>query len=105
MNYFEEVMSECGYTPMTSFWNDFSIADKFGIDAIKDMFNRAFEEWKNDVEYVTELVLVLNHKIWFWYETDEAKAKVYNDLWIRADAWCCENFTGADADYYYNVTD
>lgn len=25
---------------------DFSIADVFGVDAIKDTYSRAFEEWK-----------------------------------------------------------
>ena len=25
-----------GYKPITTFWQDFSIADKFGLDAVKD---------------------------------------------------------------------
>ena len=37
---------EYGYEPITSFWEDFSIADKFGIKAVKDTYNRAFKEWK-----------------------------------------------------------
>ena len=105
MNYFEAVMSECGYKPMTTFWMDFSIADKFGIDAIKDTFNRAFEEWKTDVKYLTELVMVLNHKIWYWYEKNDAYGRVYNELWQQADQWCNENLTGEDADYYFQTTD
>ena len=28
----------CGYKPFTTFWDDFSIAEKFGKDAIKDTF-------------------------------------------------------------------
>lgn len=38
----------CGYKPFTTFWDDFSIADNFGIDAICDTYNRAFQEWKTD---------------------------------------------------------
>lgn len=30
-----------GYVPKTTFWLDFSIADKFGLNAIKDTYNRA----------------------------------------------------------------
>jgi len=105
MNYFEAVMEECGYKPMTTFWMDFTIADKFGINAIKDTFQRAFEGWKYDVKYLTELVMVLNHKIWYWYKKDEAKAKVYDELWREADVWCSENLTGEDADYYFQTTD
>ena len=59
-------MIENGYQPKTTFWMDFSIADKFGIAAIKDTYNRAFKEWKNNHVYLTELVMVLNHKIWQW---------------------------------------
>ena len=32
----------------TTFKNDFTIADKFGASAVKDTFNRAFNEWKNN---------------------------------------------------------
>lgn len=69
------------YQPKTTFWMGFSIADQFGIATIKDIYNRAFKEWKNNHVYLTELVMVLNHKIWQWYEKDEAIARVYNDLW------------------------
>lgn len=61
---FREFMQENGYELQTTFWNDFSIADRFGLSAVQDTFNRAFEEWKEDYKYLTELVLVLNHKIW-----------------------------------------
>lgn len=105
MNYFEAVMQECGYTPKTTFWDDFSIADKFGISAIKDTYKRAFEEWKNNIVYLTELVMVLNHKIWYWYEKNDDIAKVYDELWREADEWCGENLDGEDADYYYTTTD
>ena len=53
----------CGYTQITTFFEDFSIADHFGIAAIRDTYKRAFNEWKNDYKYLTELVLVLNWKI------------------------------------------
>ena len=57
-----------GYKPLTTFWSDFSMAEQFGIEAVKDTFKRAFEEWKGDYKFLTELVMVLNHKIWQWYE-------------------------------------
>ena len=36
----DETMSIIGYEPKTTFWMDFSIADKFGIEAIVDTFNQ-----------------------------------------------------------------
>lgn len=34
------VESELGYKPITTFWEDFSIADKFGNEAVNDTFKR-----------------------------------------------------------------
>ena len=66
-----------GYEPQTTFWEDFSIADKFGKDAVQDTYNRAFADWKSNVVYLTEMVLVLNHKIWQHYtHNDELAALI-----------------------------
>ena len=94
-----------GYEPKTTFWQDFSIADAFGPDAVQDTFNRAFDEWKTDYIYLTELVLVLNHKIWQHYEKNEPLAKLYNALWETADNYACDNLKGEEQTYFYNVTD
>jgi hypothetical protein len=94
-----------GYKPKTTFWLDFTIADNFGPDAVKDTYNRAFEEWKTDHVYLTELVMVLNWKIWQHYEHNDELAKLYNDLWAAADSWAVENLTGAELDYFYTTTD
>ena len=99
------IESITGYKPITTFWDDFSIADKFGIEAIKDTYNRAFKEWKHDYKYLTELVMVLNHKIWQWYETNDNYAKLYNTLWEQADTYAIENLKGEELSYYYEVTD
>ena len=57
------IESQCGYKPITTFWQDFSIADNFGVKAVKDTYKRAFSEWKTNYKYLTELVMVLNWKI------------------------------------------
>lgn len=87
------------------FWKDFTIADRFGVSAIKDTYERAFEGWKDNVEYYASLVMTLNHKIWEWYEKDEAVAKLYNELWMRADDYGRDNFKGKEAEYYFNFLD
>ena len=91
-----------GYKPITTFYTDFSIADGFGVDAIKDTYKRAFEEWKSDYKYLTELVMVLNWKIAEHYESNMEYAKVYNDLWTKADAYACEHLKGVELDYFYH---
>ena len=90
----------------TTFKNDFTIADRFGIKAIRDTFNRAFGEWKTNVVYVTELCVILNWKIWEHYNKgDEVVARVYNELWQKVDVWCQENLKGKDLKYFYEITD
>lgn len=94
-----------GYKPQTTFYMDFSIADHFGEYAIKDTYERAFEAWKTNVEYLTELVMVLNWKIWEHYETKPDLAAVYNDLFERASEYAVTNLEGDDLAYYYKTTD
>ena len=48
--------SAFGYTQITTFYSDFSIADNFGIDAVKDTYKRAFKNWKSNYKYLTELL-------------------------------------------------
>lgn len=94
-----------GYTPITTFWTDFSIADVFGVVGIQDTYDRAFEEWKDDYKYLTELVMVLNHKIWEWYQYDEERAELYDKLWRQTVNYAQKNLKDEELRYYYEVTD
>lgn len=95
-----------GYKTITTFHQDFTIADRFGIAAIKDTYHRAFNEWKNNYKYLTELVMVLNWKIWeHWNANNKAYAEVYDALWKEADGYACENLHGAEIAYFFNKTD
>lgn len=115
-----------GYKPISTFWQDFSIADaayKWGElsgEAVLRTYKDAFDGWKHDAKMMTELVMVLNHKIWYHNAAAEAAeksgrlnfrdfhmmlAQVYDALWRECDAWCCENLTGEDAEYYYQTLD
>lgn len=105
MTWSEYMKETCGYETKTIFYDDFTIAERFGINAVKDTYKRAFEEWKTNVEYVTELVMVLNHKIWHHYKTNIKLANVYNELYDEANDWCWDNLKDDDLDYFYHTTD
>ena len=94
-----------GYEPKTTFWQDFSIADAFGEKAVKGTYQRAFKEWKDNVEYITELVMVLNWKIWYWHDKNEELARLYDSLWREADEWCLKNLKDDDKLYFLRTTD
>lgn len=94
-----------GYHPISTFYEDFSIADSFGVPSIRDTFNRAFENWKTDYKMLTELVMVLNWKIFRWYKRNDKLAMVYNELWEKADIYATENLKGEELSYFYRTTD
>ncbi len=96
-----------GYEPQTTFWQDFSLADPFGLSAIKDTYNRAFRDWKDNYIYLTELVLVLNWKILAWYDQPDSNGRMelYYDLWAKADSYAREHLKGEELRYFYTTTD
>ncbi len=112
------IAQDMGYEPKTTFWDDFSIADLYGPAAIVDTYRRAFKEWKDDVVYLTELSLVLNHKMFAWHnaavahgETDDHKGPLmrlrdlYSNIWQKVHDWACDNLKDDDYAYYFRVTD
>lgn len=105
MSTFREIMADTGYELKTSFWEDFSIAEKFGESAIKDTYRRAFAEWKDNVEFITELALVLNHKTWQHYDRHSCLYSLYDELWCEVDQFAAGTFEGDDAAYYFQITD
>lgn len=94
-----------GYKPITTLYTDFSIADKFGVEAIKDTYKRVFQEWKYDYKYITELAMVLNWKLWRWYGKNDELSMLYDSLWKEIDGWCIDNLKGKELEYYYKTTD
>lgn len=94
-----------GYKLKTTFWMDFTVADAFGADAILDTFNRAFDDWKDNVIYVTELAMVMSWKSCYWYGKNENYMIIYSDYYHKVDEWCMNHLKGKDLEYYIQTTD
>jgi hypothetical protein len=94
------------YKMKTTFMKDFDIANVFGENAVRDTYKRAFKEWKDNLEYITEFTMVLNWQLWKTYEDGNEKlARVYDELWREMSAWCLDNLKGEDLNYYLRTTD
>lgn len=96
------------YEWKTTFRMDFTIADSIGgVDDIRDTYKRGLEFATSKAEYYAEFVLVLNWKIWEWFEKDEKIARVYQDLWEQADMGIKKYFKGDDKSiaYIYDFLD
>lgn len=94
-----------GYKPISTFYMDFSIADRFGTKAVKSTYKQAFSEWRSDYRMMTELVMVLNWKIWEHYQHSETLASLYNELWTSCSSWCEHNLKDSELQYYFSTTD
>lgn len=94
------------YECQTTFWEDFSVAELFGEEAIRDTYERAKAEWGHDRTYGTELSMILNHKCWYWYEEQDMKlSQLYAELWGEYHNWVLENWRGEDLGYYLRMVD
>jgi len=94
-----------GYEPMTSFYEDFSMYERFGTKAIKDMFDIAFKICEHNYKYLTELVMALNWKCWRWSEKDQAISKLYTELFQKAYDYAIENLKDEELTYFIRTTD
>jgi hypothetical protein len=100
-----KIEAQTGYKPFTTFYEDFSIADAFGVNAIIDTYKQAFKEWKHDYKYITEFIMALNWKIHEHYGSNDEYAEVYDELWREADEWAMDNLKGEELQYYLEITD
>jgi len=96
---------ELGIIMKTTFWEDFTLADKFGISGIEGTYQLAFNEWQSDVSYLKELILVLNHKIWQHHETLPDIAQLYHQKYDEAYQWAKENLNDEDLQVLFAYLD
>ena len=95
-----------GYEPFTTFWQDFTTAEAFGTEAITETYNRAFLEWQHDYKYLTELVMILNWKMWhYYYEDKKDLSMLYQKLYEESSEWALDNLKDDELSYYLQTTD
>ena len=112
------------YERKYTFYSDFGIAEfcevyKADAGAVKDTYNRVEESWGSSIEAITEVVMVLNHKIWSFYDNVDSSylgcseewrqhfMEVYQELYERCVAFIEKTFANDSEalSYYYEVTD
>ena len=96
---------EFGYEPKTDYWDTFTLAEIVGTHLVEFEYEHIFYQAKKDYVKLTELVMVLNWKIWQHYEKNDELARLYNDLWMKTDAYACENLKNEELTYFFKTTD
>jgi hypothetical protein len=112
------------FRPSYTFYSDFGIAEFCEVymrdaNAVAKTYNRVEKYWGGDIKTITEVALVLNHKLWSFYEGVESHylncgeewkehfISIYNTLYERCVKFIQKTY-GNDAEamaYYYKVTD
>ena len=94
-----------GYQMTTTFFEDFKIAEAFGLDAVEDTFNNAFKNWKTNYIFLTELSIVMSNNSIAHYDTNKELSKLYTKLYYRVDSYCMDNLKNDALDFYLRTTD
>lgn len=103
---FEMFLNEVGKERKTTFFSDLSIAEVYGVKSVKDTYKQVMRSWGNNLEFMCEWVVALNQKIWQHYDTqNETLARVYDELWRKADEYCRNHFKGEELSEYYAYID
>ena len=105
----------------TTFYADFLVAEaflKYEPNSLNDTWNRAWKSWKNNVKYVVELCLSMNHLCWEHNQDNSDLCSWYGDKYylckdrIFSDGSeeeplpeGCINFSDADKQMAFNVLD
>lgn len=96
-------------------WQDFCIANRFGIEAVKDTYNRIFNDFKHDIKVLVELALSTNNMSWRFHSAYEKSHKtldgqmrdLYISLYEKVNDYVYDSGEVSDEEigYYFSVTD
>ena len=87
------------------FYDRFTKAEDGGIESVKECYNTILAEAKQDYQKITELYIVVNHKVWEHNEQNTKLAHLYYDFQKAVYQWVDENLSADEAEYFYSLTD
>ena len=65
-------------------WSDFDQVELEGEIAIKDLAEKYYKQFKDNIISLTNLVMVVNHKSWAWYElSNDELCTIYTELYYE----------------------
>lgn len=66
------------------FWQRLNVAEMCGPETIKGVAEVSFDEYKDDIEGLTMLVMAINHKSWAHHDIGNEKlSNLYADLYYE----------------------
>lgn len=99
---FESIL---GFEFGTTFWEEFCISENYGPEGIKEYYGIVFERFKDNLQFLTELVLVLNLKTNSWYMVNDELVETYDALWKKTDDYAMTHLKEDELHYYLSTLD
>ena len=96
------------YVPFTTYASDFILAEIEGSAGVIKTAKNAWENWKTDYKWATEIIMALNFLAWYHYdEGDISLSQLYSELYYKYMDLYYEQFEGNSeaTDYFFNMTD
>lgn len=95
------------YRSITDYYDRYSIADNDCAASVRALFSTNFEEAKKDYKLLTELVMVLNHRMLYWYRKNPVSPMVstYQKIFEKADNYALKHLKDNEFEYFVSVTD
>ena len=84
--------------------NIFCIEEDYNRDNISQLAANLYDKYGDNYTYLTELVMILNHKCWEKYNQDRILSKIYEELYYKYDELAIEQLSRAgheDELHYY----
>lgn len=105
-----KMAEQIGYTPATNLWEKFTECEFNGLEAIDSFAEEVFNLYKDNIIYLTEFIMVINHKCWYWFEHgDNHIARFYSELYHefdeRAINYIESNMDNEAMTYYFRTLD
>lgn len=65
-------------------WKELDALDEIGVDYLEEQTENLFRQYRDDIEKLTEWVMVINHKCWDYHEKHEPLASdIYSKLYYK----------------------
>ena len=95
------------WRPTTNAWQCFSIAEGISEGEINATYKRLFKEMKDDYKTLTELVMVLNHKMFQHSDIPGHRrfCELYSNLFESVDNYALKNLKDEALSYFLSITD
>lgn len=95
------------WRPETQAWQSFSIAERISEQEINTVYKRLFKEMKGDYKKLTELVMVLNHKMFQYNEIPGHKrlCELYSNLFEATNKYALKTLKDDQLSYFLQTTD